>query len=69
MTKKEIEQQQYKEAEYFAYCLLMPEGLLMPELKKLDATVMFEDAVGILAKQFKVTSEKMAIRLTQLGVR
>ena|ERR1039458_3300676 len=58
-----------KEANYFACCLLMPEGLVR---KWLLAHIRFEitddDMLEQIAKDFHVSMTLAAIRLFQLGV-
>jgi len=54
------------EANQFASCLLMPEHMVqhhIPALKSQD----IEDVVRQLAKQFKVSEQAMAFRLSTLG--
>ena len=59
------------EANYFAASLLMPEGILYSEIKKLKndskSSSITEDDVKSLADTFEVSSIAMSIRLSNLG--
>lgn len=57
------------EANYFAFCLLMPEDLVRKELQKLKTTDLCDDRfIVALARKFAVPVGIMAIRLGQLGM-
>lgn len=54
------------EANQFAACLLMPEDMVHHHLQSLKSQYV-EDVVRQLAKQFKVSEQAMAFRLSSLG--
>jgi Zn-dependent peptidase ImmA (M78 family) len=54
------------EANQFAACLLMPEDMVHRHLRALQSRYV-EDVVKKLAKQFKVSEQSMAFRLSTLG--
>jgi Zn-dependent peptidase ImmA (M78 family) len=54
------------EANQFAACLLMPEEMVHHHLRALKSRYI-EDVVVRLAKQFKVSEQAMAFRLSNLG--
>lgn len=57
-----------KRANFFASCILIPQCLLIPELKKISPTgSISEEEIDSLAKKFKVSPQAMCIRLERLG--
>jgi Zn-dependent peptidase ImmA (M78 family) len=55
------------EANRFAAELLMPEGLLREKILKKQLDIENVNAIGKLAKQFKVSPQALTVRLTKLG--
>lgn len=62
----EANEDEEREANYFAMCLLMPEEFLKEDVAKLKDKSL-EAAVGELAKRYKVSEPMMTLRLGQLG--
>lgn len=56
------------EANYFAACLLMPRGLVVKEIRKLEINYIDDSILEKLAKKFQVSRTAMGIRLGVLGV-
>lgn len=61
---------QEREANAFAAALLMPEHLLLEEIKKYSITLTEEDdaAIAKLAKKFQVSRQAMLFRITNLNL-
>jgi Zn-dependent peptidase ImmA (M78 family) len=64
MTTSKVEE---REANYFAMCLLMPEEMLLADIKKAGGIDVTNDAaVKKLADRYKVPAVTMALRIGQL---
>jgi Zn-dependent peptidase ImmA (M78 family) len=61
-------QQEEREANQFAACLLMPEVLVRAEVSKLDFDYTDESSIKTLAKRFDVSVIAMSIRISELGL-
>jgi hypothetical protein len=64
-------EQQEREANLFAMCLLMPEDFVWKEIKRMGGNFDIEDGRSIkqLAEKFKVSVPVMTLRLGQLSER
>ncbi len=54
------------EANQFSACLLMPSKLLRERIKALDTDQLFDSHISQLSKEFQVSEQAMAIRLSAL---
>ena len=54
------------EANQFSACLLMPSKLLRGRIKELDTDQLFDSHISLLSKEFQVSEQAMAIRLSAL---
>ena len=67
--KKRIEQEE-REANYFAMCLLIPEAMLRADLAEMfpGGVDVVNNDIERLADRYKVSRELMTLRLADLGM-